>query len=81
MAGLLAYFLSGRLPILSSAILNLIQKIYFQAGHGVHDSGKIALKLWKITAAGTARESNPVPYYPIFRKGDQNHNRIKYTDY
>jgi hypothetical protein len=42
------------------------------------DSGRDVLNTMKITAAGTARDFNPVPYYPIFRMEDQNHNRSKY---
>jgi hypothetical protein len=42
------------------------------------DSGRVVLKIMKITAAGTARDSNPVPYYPILRLEDQNHNQGKY---
>jgi hypothetical protein len=75
MAGLLAYFLQNAFPLIPS---KLQRRNIFRCLPVEPDSGRVVLKIMKITAAGTARDFNPVPYYPIFRMKDQNHNRSKY---
>ena len=75
MAGLLAYFLQNAFP---SIPLKFQRRNFLRLLFVEPDSGRVVLKTMKITAAGTARDSNPVPYYPIFRMEDQNHNRSKY---
>jgi hypothetical protein len=42
------------------------------------NSGRVFLQVTENTAAGTARDSNPVPYYLTFRQEVQNHNGNKY---
>jgi len=75
MAGLLAYFLQNAFPSIPLKFQrrNVLRLLFVEP-----DSGRVVLKTMKITAAGTARDSNPVPYYPIFRMKDQNHNHGKY---
>ena len=75
MAGLLAYFLQNAFP---SYPLKIQRRNFLRLLPVESDSGRVVLKTMKITAAGTARDSNPVPYYLIFRMKDQNHNRSKY---
>jgi len=75
MAGLLAYFLQNAFP---SIPLKFQRRSFLRLLPVEPDSGRVVLKIMKITAAGTARDSNPVPYYPIFQMKDQNHNHNKY---
>jgi hypothetical protein len=75
MAGLLAYFLQNAFPSIPSKSQRrkILRFLPVEP-----DSGRVVLNTMKITAAGTARDFNPVPYYPIFRMKDQNHNHSKY---